>query len=277
MSQPLIGPQNFRDESDEISPTTWNGPNGKRVRYSMSVLFDDVTQMAIYAVQAQAPSIAPADALPYISADRRVFQGFQESNASFRARAVQWLDRAAYLGKPTGVLLGARGWILPSMPQIAVITQNGQWWGYGQDFDPMPAGTQTVTPASIHTGTWDWDTLPATFWAQSWLVVWSSSEPWCTGNIVWGAASGAWGSGKAWGFDQSPSIFTGLTAVLADTKADHVKYPFIIVSFSNLWYQFSSDSTHSASFSWGNWHKVVNGVAVPARDTTVSRFVTGAS
>jgi hypothetical protein len=283
VTQP-IGPATFRDESDAISAAYWNGPNGQRVRYSMAVMFDAIAQSAIYAIQAQAPSLAPADAFPYISADRGIVQGFQEGNPSFRARSIQWLDRWAYSGRPAGVLLAVRGWILPQLPQINLITDRSSWWSYAQGVDPMPAGAQTVTPATLTVksqGTWNWDyssvgaAAAGGRWARAWVVIYSTGVPWCSvESQTWG--SGTWGDGGAWGFAQPPSTFIGLPALVATWKAQCSVYPAIIVSFDDTWYQSTSISAKLPDGTWGSWHKVVNNIAVASRDPA-SRFITGAT
>lgn len=284
MTQPT-GPATFRDESDAISASYWNGPNGSRVRYSMAVLYDALAQSAIYAVQAGAPSLAPFDALPWISADRGIIQGFQESTTSLRARFIQWLDRWAYSGRPAGVLLAIRGWILPQLPQVALVTDRSVWWGYAAGVDPMPAGAQTVLPATRTpetVGTWNWDypnVMSATAggrWARAWPIIWSTGVSWCTRETQnWGA--GTWGDGGAWGFGQPAADFVGLPTLAAQWKRQHSVYPAIIVSFDDTWYQPTSISAKLPDGTWGSWHKVVSNIAVASRDTTVSRFVTGAT
>ena len=52
----------IRDMGDAISPSWLNGPNGKRYRYCMAVLWDALLDTTAYAVRAGCPSTAPTDA-----------------------------------------------------------------------------------------------------------------------------------------------------------------------------------------------------------------------
>ena len=278
---PLIlnAPATFRDGSDAISDASWNGPNGTAVRYAMAILWDAIGDWSQYAAEVGSPSIAPYDALQWAGVDRVIVQGYQESNASYRARLVQWPDRWAYSGKATGVLVAARGWILPQLPQMSVVTDSGTWWTYAQGVDPMPAGAQTVTPATwtfTSLSRWNWDYNPSTnhllsprTWARSWLVIWSTSVTWATAGPNWGAFT--WGA-FTWGFSQSTSVFSGLAPIVATWKAKHEIYPAIIVSFDDLWFQTTSDPSHMPDGTWGDWHKVANGIAVASR-TTSARYI----
>jgi hypothetical protein len=279
MANPIIiGPASMRDESDAISASWWNGPNGTRVRYSMSVLWDAIDQACIYAVQAQAPSIAPYDALQWASADRRIVIGYQEGLPSFRARLIQWLDRAAYRGRSTGVALGVRGWILPQLPQINVINQTGNWWSYADGVDPMPAGAETVTPATVTAGTWNWDGNGSQFWARGWVVIYSTDTVWCTQDGTWGSG-GTWGDGNGWGFNESYSVFAGLSSIVRDWKSEVMLYPLnggIIVSFSDAWFQPTSGSGDLPDGTYGQWYKITNNNYVQSR-TTNARYLTGAN
>lgn len=277
MTQPAnIGPQTLVDEGDFISPTWWNGPNGKRLRYSMAVMFDGVDQALMYAIQAQAPSLAPVDAFPYLSADRRIVQGFQEPVPSFRARLAQWLDRAPYRGKSVGILLGARGWILSQLPEMSVVDQVGQWWTYQAGVDPMPPGTDSLVPATVVTGTtWNWDGNGATLWARSWLVIFATGVPWCTQGPNWGAGN-KWGDGRAWGFAQGPATFAGLPGLVLDWKNELVRVPNVIVSFSDAWFQPTSSSGDLPDGNYGQWYKIVNGNYVASR-TSNACYLPGAS
>lgn len=274
----IIGPANMRDESDAIVGAWWNGPNGRRVRYSMSVLWDAVDQGAVYAVLAQAPSLAPYDALRWISADRRITIGYQEAISSFRARLIQWLDRAAYRGKSTGVALAARGWILPQLPQVSVVDQVGQWWTYATGIDPMPAGTQTLVPAVVSTGTWNWDGLGATLWARGWLVIWATEVAWCTQDSTWNSL-GTWDDGGAWDFQQPYTYFAGLSALVQDWKAEYMLFPLnggIIVSFSDAWFQSGSVTGDLPDGTYGHWYVIVNNNYQISR-TQNAAYLTGAN
>jgi hypothetical protein len=269
---------NFRDESDAISPSWWNGPNGSRIRFSISTPFDALGDSFFESVYAALPSTAPADALPWISQDRQIVQGYQESQASWIARMLQWLERHPQRGKAQGVMLWAIGWILPQLPTVRVVTNSSVWWTYLTGTDPMPAGATTVLPATKFAGSnWNWDGIAAA-WFRSWLIIFSggSSPAWCTGTGTWGDGA-RWGdSGICWGFDQPSSQVRTLATLTKFAKAGHAYYPWIIVSFNNAEWDPSqpADGTHNPNGTFGRWSKIVGGQYVPARFAD-SRYISG--
>jgi hypothetical protein len=268
----------MRDESDVISASWWNGPNGKLVRYSMSVLWDAIDQACIYAIQAQAPSIAPYDALQYASADRRIVIGYQETVTSFRSRLIQWLDRAAYRGRSTGVALGVQGWILPQLPQVNVINQTGHWWTVVSGTNIMPPGAETVTPLQVTSGTWNWDGLGSTLWARGWVVIYATEVAWCTQDSGWGSG-GTWGDGGGWYFQQPYTQFVGLSAIVRDWKGEHMLYPLsggVIVSFSDAWFQSTSVTADLPNGTYGMCYIITNNNYVQSR-TQLAAYLTGAN
>jgi hypothetical protein len=250
----------FRDESDAISAAWWNGPNGTKVRYCMSILWDANAQGFEYAVYARFPDYGPEDALPWMGLDRRIVRGYQEPQISYRARLIQWADRWPNCGKPTGVLLAARGWILPQLPKMSTVNNTGWWYSYADGLDPMPAGSTSVVPPDRFNGSgnWNWDGLTANWW-RAWLIIWSTDTPWATPAPVWGAPGLNWGDSRySWGFGQPASQFSSLPALVGAWKARHCWYPAIIVSFDNALF----DQTQPAGGgvnpdgSFGRWSKI---------------------
>jgi len=258
----------FRDESDALSAAWWNGDNGRRVRYCMAILWDANAQGFTYAVYARFPSTAPADALSWIGLDRTIVQGYQETADSYRARLLQSNDRWPYSGKPTGVLLGARGWILPQRPRMAVVNNSGYWYSYADGLDPMPPGAASVVPPVRFDGTdnWNWDGLSSNWW-RSWLIVWATATPWCTPGPAWGDAGLTWGDTRySWGFGQPASYFTGLPAIVSDWKARHCWYPTIIVSFDDgLFVQADpAGGGVNPDGTFGRWSRIGTSGGLPA-------------
>jgi hypothetical protein len=266
----------FRDESDAISPNFWRGPVGTKLRYSMSVLYDGLSDAAAFAVEAGSPSIAPVDALPYASIDRQILPGFQESTTSLRARLLQWADRWAYSGTAIGVLLFAKGWILPQLPNMYVVTNAGTWWNYGDGVDPMPPGSQTVAQATVQTtsGLWNWDGHANNWW-RSWLIIFSTDTSWCSQTQDWSPSGKKWGDATiSWGFASPPSVFAGLSALVQQVKRAGQWYPYVIVCFDDAAFNPStSDPTKLPDGHYGRWSKIVNGQYVSSRNTIAARYI----
>lgn len=120
-SGPIVNPPNsstFVDVGDQISPTYLNGPVFASYRYAMAVMYDDLADGASLAVRARFPQTAPLDAFPWLSLDRAISQGFQESLPNYIARLQQWLDILPYEGHPTGMLLAMIGFVMTTKEAI---------------------------------------------------------------------------------------------------------------------------------------------------------------
>ena len=271
----------FRDESDAICASWWNGPNGKKVRYCMSTIWDGLADGAGYAVLARHPSLAPSDSLQWIGTDRQIVQGFAEGSTSYISRLVQFLDRWPTSGKATGVMLAAVGWILPLLPKFEVVTNSGNWYSYAQGTNPMPPGATIVTPPAllnVFPSNWNWDGLTTNWW-RAWLIIFSTGIPWATVGGNYAAAGQTWGNtAHSWGFGDPSTHFTGLTALTSQWKARHCWYPWVIVSFSNSLFDQAqpADGVHNPDGTFGRWSKIVAGQYVPSRFSN-ARYIDGAA
>jgi hypothetical protein len=228
----------------------------------MAILWDALADGATYAAQVGSVSIAPYDALQYAAQDRQIVQGFQESTASWRARLAQWLDRWAYAGRPTGMLLFARGWILPQLPQMTVVTNSSVWWTYADGLDPMPPGAQTVIAATWQPAgvggvqLWNWDGNTAAWWRQ-WLIIYSTDSPWIATSGTWGSSGKRWGDPtKSWGVNAPSSVGSGLRAIVRQVKRAGCYVPWIIISFSDATFQPTSTGGNAPDGTWGRWGKI---------------------
>lgn len=271
----------FRDESDAICASWWSGPNGSKVRYCMSTIWDGLGDAAGYAVLSRFPSVAPFDAFQWIGSDRQIVQGYAEGLQSYASRCVQFLDRWPHSGKPTGVMLGVLGWILPLMPHIEVVTNTSNWLSYSAGTNPMPPGATAVTPPTknlVFPGNWNWDGLTANWW-RSWLIIFSTGVSWATVGGNYAAAGQTWGNpAHSWGFANPSSQFGGIPSIVKLQKARHCWYVRIIVSFSDSLFDHTqtADGVHNPDGTFGNWSKIVNGQYVPSRFAN-ARYLDGAA
>jgi hypothetical protein len=212
----------FRDMSDAISPTWLNGPVGQRFRYSMSVLYDALSDAAGYANLARFPLHAPFDALPLLGADRQIVQGFAESNASYANRLVQWLDLWRAAGSPMGVLLAVLSLFLPTSVRVRTVDNSSNWNTYDYGANPFPIGAAVPTPPTYVKGAsnWDWDGNTTPWW-RAWVIVYVQAMGWTIGPH-WGDG-GHWGDpGRLWGITgpQASQLAT-LRAVVKQWKPAH--------------------------------------------------------
>ena len=278
----------FRDMSDTLSPTYLNGPNGKRYRYSMAVMFDAIADGAGYAVLARFPSRAPSDAFVWLEQDRQIDQGFAESQASIQARLAQWLDLWGFAGLPTGVMLAILGICLPVKPLIRTVDNAGQWNTYAAGTFPLappPASMPTPPVNTPANGVWRWDANAAPnddsffeLWARMCVVLYStSSSPWTPPSATYGGGA-RYGDGTCYGFSGTRSQAAQLTSEARKWRAGHVVIPFVIVSYDATMFDPTQPfgSSKLPDGNWGHWSKVVNGQYVPARPAaTTCSFLDG--
>ena len=165
----------------------------------MAVLYDAMLDASGYAVLARFPARTSADALPIMSADRQIIEGFNESPASFAARLTQWLDLWRAAGSPMGVMLALLGLFLPTSVQIRTVDNSSNWNTYPLAANPFPPGAQVPIPPTYVAGAanWNWDgnTVP---WWRAWIIIYVSPLGWTIGPH-WGDG-GNWGApGRLWG------------------------------------------------------------------------------
>ncbi len=258
MSSQIITPpatSRFRDMSDAISPTWLNGPVGQRFRYSMAVLYDALADAAGYATLARFPNTCPDDALPLLSADRQIDQGFLESGTSFRGRLIQWLDLWRAAGSPMGVLIAILGIFLPMSLRVRTVDNSSNWNTY--DIGPFPfLPAQSVpTPPTyvLGGGNWNWDGNTAPWW-RTWIIIYVGPLGWTIGPH-WGDG-GHWGDpGRLWGISGPlPGQIQTLLSVIKKWKAAHSWIVNVILTTNNARF----DPAHAAGGgvnpdgTWGN-------------------------
>lgn len=280
MTQPLVLGTTLRDESDAISPSWWNGPNGQRVRYALSTPLDALLDAYTYATYAMTATYGPSDALTWIGQDRLIIQGFQQSLADYRERLVMWLDIWPYAGKPTGVMLAVQRWILPQLPQIQVVTNSSVWYAYGTGSDEFPPGQlhASAPQQTIGANNWNWDNLGTPGWFRSWLIIQAVAP-----SPTWITMLGNWGSGLTWGqtticwgLNCAANIPLGLATLVKQWKRAGCWYQWIIISFNAAEWNSEDGSGGGVNpdGTFARWSKIVNGNYVQARFTD-SRYIAG--
>ena len=263
----------YRVLGDQISPTYLNGPTFKAYRYSMAIMFDDLVDLAGYAVRASLASFAPNDALPWIAQDRQVFRCPGESQAGYRARLIQWLDLARLTGSPTAVLLAYLAWLTPLAPQVQTVTSWGGaspgtvWKTYAAGSAPFPPGQTIPTPPAIltvATANWDWDGASQPFYFpwmrwRTWVILSSfgAQAPWAAPTKTWGA--GTWGDGAScYGWAGTAQQAAQLTSLARTYKSAGTWVPWIVVNYDATWFLDTGvTGTKEPDGTWGFYSKIV--------------------
>lgn len=92
------------------------------------------------------PTHAPADALPYLAADKGIISGPTESDAAKRARIRGWLNEAALSGLPIGWLIALQAYCAPTYPRVRIVNRRSTWYTLEADAVPRMLGLQGYTP-----------------------------------------------------------------------------------------------------------------------------------
>lgn len=202
----------FRDSGYAMSPTWLKSYWSSRFLYSLWVMYDALADSAGYAILARFPSRAPDDALPWISRDRQIAPGPNETTTSLRARLIQWLDLWRHAGSSTGLLLALRAYLYPLLPRVVAVNSSGHdpipnmyyscWDTYDAGVVPFPPGASEPTAPSHRTiigANWTWDGASQPYyypwmWWRKWLIIYSPAgdpnSPWAAPTSTWSPASG---------------------------------------------------------------------------------------
>ena len=181
-----------------IVPTFMMGPVLSRYLYSMAIMYDALLDAGGYALRAGLPNYAPLDAFAWFSQDRQIVRGPDESQVSYTARLVQWLDLWRHAGSPTSVLLALLAYLYPVPLTVETVQAPNQpsgiaWNTYLLTDDPFPPGQQNPTPPAhlFDDQVWNWDGnalpyfAPWMYW-RTWVVVVAANTPWVAPpSAVW--------------------------------------------------------------------------------------------
>lgn len=225
------------------------------------------------AMRARMPGIGTLTALPYLSADRRIARGFQETDAAFAARLESALDTWAHAGSAVSLLTQLAGYVSPSILTLRTVSDLGNW---DSSDDGATVWHWRRNDMMIPADNWDWDAangVPTTMWWRAWVVIYAGAL-WASDGL-WGDA-GLWGDGGAWGTDMSVLQARAIRAIVGTWKAAHASIPWIILAFDSTWFAPTAlpGAATLPSGDWGRWAKVVGGVYVQSR-TTTARYLDG--
>ena len=279
------GPSTFVEEGVAIAPTWLQGPTGQAIMLPMHVQYDALASAAEAAIYAGLPGVAPADALPWASADRQIDQGPNESDSHFTGRLSQWLPRSRYYGTPTGVLLALLGYTDPLYPIVRTVSSaypaastvsTSIWNTYSTGFDPFSTTQFVPTPPTrtlISPANWNWDGNSDPFygvpgWWRAWVIVQSlAGSPWPQPTATFGSFRLGYtttgGSGVYLNWAGSGTDAQSLAHLTRKWRAAHNTIPSVIVPYSTS--LFSSSSAYGASTMpnghYGHWGAILSSVA----------------
>lgn len=242
----------FRQSIDAISPPWLRKFMGyvPRYMYALGLIQDMVAEGVTQAVKSRFPGVGTPTALPVIGRDRRIIRGPNETDTSYAARCVRWLDSWRIAGSPFAVMDALQGFASPVAITVRTVDNSGNWFTLAAD------GTK-----SYHKGTWDWDSNPTRWW-RFWVIIYATP--------LWDSP-GTYGDGSSWGDGGLAWGATGITSTEIETLRAIVRQwkdagPYcenIILAFDDT----SFDPTHNPGDSGvpdGTWDVPSNRLATAA-------------
>lgn len=131
-------------------PIPWlvSNPVGAADATAQGTLYDGQVSLAKQAVLARFPDYAPSDALPYIGKDRKLIQGYAESDANFRVRLRTAWDQWALAGTWAELLFQLYWSCGFDTASTWIVQQNGYAYSLSADPSPTtdPTTLLTITP-----------------------------------------------------------------------------------------------------------------------------------
>jgi hypothetical protein len=246
-----------------IAPPRLRGPVGRKLIYALTAPLDALVEFAFQGIKARFPLVGTPTALPAIARDRVLRPGPNESAQAFAARSVRWLDDHRVSGSPWALLDQLAAYFGPTPPLLRFVQSNATSTTW---YTRAPDGTRTkivVRPVP----NFDWDGAGNSKRARGFVIVYCvGGVPFDTGGN-WSDGSRVWGDGGTWGTSARPADVAGVLALLADWTAAHALSSWMIFAFDPT--SFDPAAAPGAAGmpdgTWGQWHKVVAGVAVAAR------------
>ncbi|GAC1536280.1 MAG: hypothetical protein NVS3B10_00020 [Polyangiales bacterium] len=274
----------LRDVIKAISPSWLRNTIGEKYLYAPALIVDAMLERVNEGVLARFPTrTKTTSSLPYIGADLSIPQGLAEGAASYAQRLKRALDDWFYAGSARAVIAQALGYLSPVAPRVLVVNNASAW-------DYVPAGglpttlpTHVPSAAAVApTANWNWDqafygsAISLSYLFRVWLIL--DGSTWATSTRTW-ASGWTWGSKTcSWGFDQPPSTFAALRAIVKLWKAQHASIPWIVITLDSSKF-IPTDAPGAATLpdgNWRNWSKIVGTTRVAARFST-ARYMDGAT
>lgn len=255
----------FRTLRKFLAPRWLTEEEGELVGYSLDIVADAFVDRLFRGLLARFPQngpngeTAPTDALTAIGRDRRVVRGLSDTDATYAAKLLPWLDDRARQGNPYMLMQKLAEYLGP-LPSFRTVDARGNWYSRAAD------GTET---ALLKQENWDWSGEPlGERWSRFWVIVypgalWSANtEDW--GTDTWGA--GGWGEAvETWGTTALREHVETVRAIVADWMPAGTRCVNIIVALDANSFDPTAPEPDGL---WEHWSKNVGGVQVPARLAT---------
>ena len=239
---------------------------GFRFLWTLVAPLDAAADVLIQGIRAAQPGQGTPTALPLIGRGRGIIRGYGETDASYAARLVGWLDRWRIAGTAEAVARAVQDYIV-SKPRVRVISRSGVWVTAELD--------GSITRANA---TWNWDATSnparAGFWSELFVVVYP--PPWGnSGTYGDGTQYGLTGAGPGLGHQASRVEAADLRGLLNQWKSAHSRIRAVIWTTDATLFDPAAPAS-CPNGSWGEWGNTGSGARGPSsRNYSVCRYWEG--
>ena len=244
--------------------------NGYKILYVLALLVDVALKFVVEGVYCWYPGyslgvppgtqVDASTALPLIGRSRGIIRGQADSDVTFAARLIRWLDDWEAAGS-SEILIAQIQAYLGNSPAVRIVDRSGFWVSIDS------SGNITTATAA-----WNWDGTShpgrAVWWSDLWIIVYPTEWP-ITGTSL-ASLVGVWGNN-----DAATQIGTGhqvprgavdvILGLLDTWKGAHCWCEAILWSYDSTLFVPGAPVSGDPDGTWGAWGKVVGGVLVPAR------------
>lgn len=234
---------------------------GRLVNYTLDLLKDAFVKRIYLGLLARFPqdpndptgaTTAPTDALAAMGRDRRVVRGISDTDASYAARLLLWLDDRKTCGNPFTLMRQLAGYC-GSTASFRTVDNSGNW------YSRSATGVET---SSIAASNWNWDGS-TTAWSRFWVIVYPGGL-WTAETSLWGGGGATWGETGTLGTTATQEQVSKVLAIVEDWKPAGTLGAVIIAIDPATF----SPSAPEPDGQWGKFYKYVTGTAVASRLTT---------
>lgn len=230
-----------------------------RLLYSWAAPLDAIVQGALEGLQARFPGVGTPTAFSYLGRDRRIFRGPLQPEEAFAVQLLAWLTYWRAAGNAWSIAASLADYMAPGAPRVRIVNRLGMWFTLHSD--------KTIEWHQSSPNNWDWDSLidnnsGSSRWWECWVVIYA--PPYET-DAFWGDP-GDWGDDGAFGTDSSTENTRTIVAMLRQFKGAHSGVT-LIWSYDDTAFDPEAPIGDPGlpDGLWGQWWKVVGGVAVPSR------------
>jgi hypothetical protein len=234
---------------------------GFRFLWVMVATLDAFLEWILQGLQAAWPGKGTATALPFIGRSRGIIRGVSDTDASYVARLIAWLDKWKNAGSQLQLAIELHEYIAGN-PMVRIVNRAGQWVTVAAD------GSVTRTNAA-----WDWDSISnperAGFWSELWVIVYPT--PWALRGGSLGSLTGY--DGFSLGHLASIVEWDAIKTIIAQWKSAHT-YVRAVIWTSDVTLFDPAVPASKPNGLWGQW-SVAGGTGTrvaSSRNLTTCRY-----